>query len=289
MCLAAPLYADHVAHSGPNENHVTDTVKVGGHTKDVVSEGGIPIGPTWHGRFLLGADSNGRDVAVRLLYGGRNSLEIGLLATLVTMLLAIAIGTVAGYAGGFVDGVLTRTLDVIWAYPVVLLGVALGTSLALGGLDLGIVELKGNSLFVPAAIIGVVYVPYVAKPLRGQVLSLREKEFVDAARAQGAGPLQIMVTEILPNLVSTIVVFIPLMLANAILLEAGLSYLGAGVQDPNPSWGTMISDGIRLLPGAIHLTFVPGALLVLAVLGVNVFGDGVRDAMDPRANPRIEH
>jgi peptide/nickel transport system permease protein len=288
LCLCAPLYAEHVAHTGPNENHVTDTVTVGGQQRDVVSPTGQPIGPTWQGRFLLGADQNGRDIAVRLLYGGRNSLEVGAVATLLTMVLATIVGTVAGYFRGLVDGVLARVLDLIWAYPVVLLGIALGTSLALGGINLGFVQLEGNSLMVPAFIIGIVYVPYVAKPIRGQVLGLREHEFVDAARVQGAGPLRIMASEILPNLASTIVVFLPLMLANAILLEAALSYLGAGVQPPNPSWGTMISDGIRLIPSAMHLTFVPGVMLVLAVLGVNVFGDGVRDALDPRAKVRIE-
>jgi peptide/nickel transport system permease protein len=288
-CVCAPLYAHAIAHAGPNETHVTDTVRVGGQVRDVVSPGGIPIGPTWHGRFLLGADAAGRDIAVRLLYGGRNSLEVGFIATAITMLVATLVGGVAGYFRGALDAVLARALDLIWAYPVVLLGIALGTSLALGGLNLGLFTLSGNSLLVPALIIGVVYIPYVAKPVRGQVLGLREKEFVDAARLQGMGPLRIMVEEILPNLSSTIVVFIPLILANAILLEAGLSYLGAGVQPPNPSWGTMIGDGIRLIPSAIHLTFVPGIMLVLCVLGINVFGDGVRDALDPRAKVRLEH
>jgi peptide/nickel transport system permease protein len=289
LCLLAPVYAHQIAHTGPASNHVTDQIKVGGKVKDVVSTTGIPIGPTWHGRFFLGADANGRDVAVRLLYGGRNSLEIGAIATLITMILAIIIGTAAGYFRGWTDAVLGRVLDVIWAYPVVLLGVALGVALAVGGLNLGLFELKGNSLGVPAVIIGVVYVPYVAKPLRGQVLGLRERDFIDAARAQGLGNFRIMSSEILPNLASTIIVFVPLIIANAILLEAGLSYLGAGVQDPNPSWGTMIGDGIRLIPSAIHLTLVPGAMLVLAVLGINVFGDGVRDALDPRSKVRIEH
>jgi peptide/nickel transport system permease protein len=288
LCLCAPLYADHVAHTGPNENHVTETVAVGGASKDVVSPTGQPIGPTWQGRFLLGADQNGRDIAVRLLYGGRNSLEVGAVATLITMVLATLVGIVAGYFRGFVDGVLARILDLIWAYPVVLLGIALGTALALGGISIGPLQLEGNSLLVPAFIIGIVYIPYVAKPIRGQVLRLREQEFVDAARVGGAGPLRIMWSEILPNVSSTLVVFVPLMIANAILLEAALSYLGAGVQPPNPSWGTMISDGIRLIPSAMHLTFVPGVMLVLAVLGVNVFGDGVRDALDPRAKVRIE-
>jgi peptide/nickel transport system permease protein len=288
LCLCAPLYAEHVAHTSPNANHVTDTVVVGGVRKDVVSITGQPIGPTWQGRFMLGADSNGRDIAVRLLYGGRNSLEVAFVATFLTMVLATLVGIVAGFFRGFVDGVLARILDLIWAYPVVLLGIALGTALALGGISIGPLHLEGNSLLVPAFIIGIVYVPYVAKPIRGQVLGLREQEFVDAARVQGAGPLRIMASEILPNLSSTIIVFVPLMIANAVLLEAALSYLGAGVQPPNPSWGTMISDGIRLIPSAMHLTFVPGAMLVLAVLGINVFGDGVRDALDPRAKVRIE-
>ncbi|HEV7775141.1 MAG TPA: ABC transporter permease [Conexibacter sp.] len=288
LCLCAPLYADHVANTTPNANHVTDTVTVGGVRKDVVSPTGQPIGPTWQGRFLLGADQNGRDIAVRLLYGGRNSLEVGAVATLITMLLATLVGVVAGFFRGAVDGVLARILDLIWAYPVVLLGIALGTSLALGGITIGPLEIQGNSLMVPAFIIGIVYIPYVAKPIRGQVLGMREQEFVDAARVGGAGPLRIMWSEILPNLSSTIIVFIPLMIANAILLEAALSYLGAGVQPPNPSWGTMISDGIRLIPSAMHLTFVPGLMLVLAVLGINVFGDGVRDALDPRAKIRLE-
>jgi peptide/nickel transport system permease protein len=287
LCLLAPVYSSQIAHTGPNDEHVTDVVNVGGKPKDVVSAIGIPIGPTWHGRFLLGADPNGRDIAVRLLYGGRNSLEIGFIATLLTMIFAVIAGVTAGYFRGKVDGVISRILDVIWAYPAVLLGVALGTALAVGGLDFGLFQLQGNSLLVPAVIIGIVYVPYVAKPLRGQVLGLREKEFVDAARAQGLGHLRIMVGEILPNVASTIIVFLPLILANAILLEAGLSYLGAGVQPPNPSWGTMISQGIRLIPSAMHLVFVPGLMLVLTVLGINVFGDGVRDAVDPRAKVRI--
>jgi peptide/nickel transport system permease protein len=289
MCLAAPLYADHIAHTGPADNHVTDTVRVGGETRDVVSPSGIPIGPTWHGRFFLGADQNGRDIAVRLLYGGRNSLEIGLIATAITMALATLTGGVAGYFRGPVDSVLARVLDLIWAFPVVLLGIALGTSLALGGINLGLFTLSGNSLLVPAFIIGFVYIPYVAKPVRGQVLALREREFVDAARIQGLGTLRILWSEVLPNLASTLIVFVPLMIANAILLEAGLSYLGAGVQPPNPSWGTMIADGIALLPSAIHLTLVPGAMLVLAVLGINVFGDGVREALDPHSPIRLGH
>jgi peptide/nickel transport system permease protein len=285
LCLLAPVYANDIAHTSPDANHIDETITVGGKHETVVNTVGVPIGPTWHSRFFLGADDNGRDVAVRLLYGGRNSLEVGAIATLITMLLAVTIGILAGYMRGVVDGVLTRVLDVIWAYPVYILGVALGVSLAVGGIG----PLHGNSLLVPAVIIGFVYIPYVAKPIRGQVLGLREREFVDAARIQGLSHPRIMASEILPNVASTIIVFLPLILANAILLEAGLSYLGAGIQPPHPSWGTMISDGIRDIPAAIHLVLVPGLMLVLAVLSINVFGDGVRDALDPRAKIRVSH
>ena len=140
---------------------------------------------------------------------------------------------------------------------------------------------------MPAVVIGIVYIPYVAKPVRGQVLVLREREFIDAARQQGLSNWRIMFTEVMPNLASTIIVFIPLILANAILLEAALTYLGAGVQPPNPSWGTMISDGIAQIPAAFHDVLVPGIMLVLTVLSINIFGDGLRDALDPRAKVRI--
>ncbi|MGB7587105.1 MAG: ABC transporter permease [Solirubrobacterales bacterium] len=289
LCLCAPIYASDVAHTTPSSNNISQRIKVGDHYETVLNDQGIPIGPTWHSRYFFGADSNGRDVAVRLLYGGRNSLEVGGLATLITVVLATLIALLAGYYRGFTDSLLSRAMDLIWAYPVVLLGIALGTALALGGIDLGIVTINGGSLLIPSLIIGIVYVPYMAKPLRGQILGLREKEFIEAARAQGFGHLRIMLGEVLPNIASSIIVFIPLMLANAILLEAALSYLGAGIQDPNPSWGTMLAEGIQLIPSAIHLTLVPGAMLVLAVLGINVFGDGVRDALDPRAEVRIEH
>jgi peptide/nickel transport system permease protein len=278
MCLLAPLYSRDIARIGPNDES---------HIYSVLSSIGVPIGPTWHSQFLLGADENGRDVAVRLLYGGRNSLFIGAVATLITMVLATILGTIAGYFRGAIDGLLSRFFELLWAYPAILLGIALGVSLQVSGLDLGLFTIQGSSLMVPAMIIGVVYIPYVAKPIRAQVLTLREREFVDAARQQGLGPVRIMVGEILPNLSSTILVFVPLILANAILLEAGLSYLGAGVQQPNPSWGTMISEGINLIPAAISLTLVPGIMLVLCVLGINVFGDGVRDALDPRAQVRV--
>jgi peptide/nickel transport system permease protein len=288
VCLAAPLWANRVAHTGPDENHLTDTIVVDGEEKNVVALSGVPIGPTWQGEFFLGADKNGRDVLVRLLYGGRNSLLIGITAALMTTLLSIVLGLLAGFFRGRTDTAIRGLLDVMWSFPVVILGVALGVALALGGLQLGPIEISGDSLLIPIFVIGLVYVPYLARPLRGQVLSLREKEFVEAARAQGAGPLRIMFGELLPNLASTILVFFTLLIANAILLEAALSFLGAGVRPPNPSWGTMIDEGVERIATAPHLTIVPGLMLVLTVLSLNVFGDGVRDALDPRAKVRVE-
>jgi peptide/nickel transport system permease protein len=284
LCLLAPVYSHDVAHIGPNDENIVGN-NLNTCPPTCVDTNSVPVGPKWTSSYFFGADSQGRDVAVRLLYGGRNSLEIAALATLITMVLALIVGLVAGYFRGIADGVLSRVMDIIWAFPVLLLGIALGTILAVEGIG----PLKSSSLLVPALVIGFVYIPYVGKPVRGQVLSLREREFIDAARQQGLSNLQIMFREILPNLASTIVVFIPLILANAILLEAGLTYLGAGVQPPNPSWGTMISDGINQIPVAFHNVLVPGIMLVLCVLSINIFGDGLRDALDPRAKVRVSH
>ena len=286
MCLLAPVYSKDIAHRSPIIGNVTGTVKINGKTKDIVSPTGIPIGPTFNfTKFFLGADVNGRDTAVRLLYGGRNSLLIGAEATLLTMIIAIVLGIIAGYFRGIIDGTISRIMDILWSIPALLLGITLGTVIAVGGIG----PVKGNHLWIPALVIGVVYIPYVAKPIRGQVLQLRERDFIDAARQQGLSHFRIMFGEILPNLSSTIVVFIPLILANAILLEAGLSFLGVGVQPPSPSWGNMISDGIAYIPAAFANVLVPGIMLVLAVLSMNIFGDGVRDALDPRSQIRVEH
>jgi peptide/nickel transport system permease protein len=289
ICAAAPLWANEVAHTGPNTNHLADTIQIDGEETQVVSLGGIPIGPTWEGRFFLGADRNGRDVMVRLLYGGRNSLVIGVSAALITTMLSIVLGLLAGYFRGWPDIVIRALLDIIWSFPVIILGVALGVALALGGITIGPVTIEGDSLLITIGIIGLVYTPYMSRPIRGQVLALREKEFVESARAQGAGPVRIMFTEILPNVASTLLVFFTLLIANAVLLEAALSFLGAGVRPPNPSWGTMIDEGVDRIATAPHLAIVPGLMLVLTVLSLNVFGDGVRDALDPRAKVRLEH
>jgi peptide/nickel transport system permease protein len=289
FCLAAPLWADHVAHTGPNQNHITDKVMIDGRETYVVAPDGTPLGPGLRGRYLLGADQNGRDVMVRLMYGGRTSIYIGVLAAVITTVFAVVIGLLSGYYRGWIDSLLSRTMDVVWAFPVLLLGIALGTTLALGGFKIGGLVVAGDSLWIPILIIGLVYVPYMARPVRGEILALREKEFVEAAVAQGKGPLRIMVSELLPNIISTIIVFFTLNIANNMLLESALSFLGAGVRPPNASWGTMIADGYQTIYTAPHLTIVPGLMIVLTVLSLNVFGDGLRDALDPRAKIRLEH
>ena len=290
--LAAPLWSEHVAETGPNQTPTRQKLQVGDETREVVSPAGLPIGPQWFGaggKFFLGADSRlGRDEMVRLMYGGRTSLFIGIVSGLITTIVATILGLLAGYYRGWVDAVIARTLDVIWSLPVLLFGIALGVSLAVGGLKIGPLELSGGSIWVPIFVICVFTVPYMARPLRGEVLALSEKEFVEAAVAQGAGPLRVMFAEILPNLASTIIVFFTLNVANNMLFEAALSFLGAGVQPPNSSWGSMISIGEELLTTQPLLAIIPGTMILLTVLSLNIVGDGLRDALDPRSKVRLE-
>ena len=313
-CLLAPVYAKHVAHTGPNSQHVLDQITVNGHSEQVVSAGGyiekktgkpcvvsgpdctlisaIPIGPQWFsagGKFVLGADAIGRDNAVRLLYGGRTSLFVGIVSSAICTFFAIVLALLAGYFGGSTDFVITRFFDLFFAFPVVLLGIALGAALAVNGLHLGPINMEGSNIWIPTLIISYVLIPYVGRPLRGQVLSLREKEFIEASVAQGARPYRIMFVELLPNIASSVLVFFTLIIANNIVLESALSFLGAGVQPPTASWGTMIADGQQLIVTRPWLALAPGIAIVLTVLSLNIFGDGLRDALDPRAKVKIEH
>jgi peptide/nickel transport system permease protein len=212
------------------------------------------------------------------------------MAAFVMSVLGVALGLIAGYRRGWADAVTMRTMDVIWAFPVLLLAIAISTAIAASGtgLRLGFLTIPGDSLWIPILIIGVVYVPYICRVVRGEVLALREKEFVEAAVAQGKGPLRIMFSELLPNLWSTIIVFFTLNIANAMLLEAALSFLGVGVQPPEASWGNMASDGFDVIYSSPHLVLIPALMIMLTVLSLNVFGDGLRDALDPRAKIRLE-
>ena len=187
VCVLAPVYAKHVAHIAPNQDNVTGTIKVGGHVKDVVSPQGLPIGPIWQSHY-----QEGRDVAVRLLYGGRTSLEIGLLATAIIIIFGTLFGLLAGYLRGPVDAVLRPLMELIWSFPPVILGVAVGTALALGGIG----PIKGNSLLIPAFIIGVIYIPYLGKPIRGEVLRLRERVPPAVLRRQSRYELRLRVVPV---------------------------------------------------------------------------------------------
>src|SRR5581483_6639505 len=212
----APLWSHLVAHRGPNVQNIQGTVSSGGHRVPVVRADGTPIGPGLRGQYLLGADSNGRDLFVRVLYGGRTSLTVGLTSALVCTLLALLLALPAGYFGGFVDRGVSRLLDLIWSFPVYLLAVALSASLVAGGLHLGPIHIGSSSLAIPIIVIAVVFVPYIARPVRGEVLALRNQEFVEAAIAHGAGPLRVMAREILPNVFATTLVLFTLIVANNI-------------------------------------------------------------------------
>jgi peptide/nickel transport system permease protein len=305
-CALAPVYARHVAHTGPNEIHAGEKVRVDGKLRDVIGGGSFYdvntgkfvvkapsyLGPTWWhagGRFVLGTDNLGRDEAVRLLYGGRNSLMIGIGSALICTVFALALALLAGYYGGWFDWLVSRFFDIIWAFPVLLLAIALSSALAINGFHHFGISIEPGSLWIPTLVISYVLIPYVGRPIRGQILSLREKEFIDAAIGQGAGPIRVMFSDLLPNVASTVLVFFTLIIAANILTEAGLSFLGAGVRLPDPSWGNLIASGQDQIETAPWLSLVPGIAIVLTVLSLNVFGDGLRDALDPRAKVRIEH
>ncbi|HLK00197.1 MAG TPA: ABC transporter permease [Streptosporangiaceae bacterium] len=296
VSLAAPLYAHDVAHVNPFAVNLNGITVVGGHTVPIMQQGGgvlklgeTPIGPTWDpGHYLLGADNLGRDVMARLLYGGRSSLEIGIGSALICCVIATVVALIAGFFGGMTDALLSRLMDLIWAFPVYLLAISISTVLltSSGGLQIGPVHLVAGSMWLPTLIIAFIYVPYVYRPVRGQVLSVVNREYVQASVAQGASNLRLIFSEILPNVVTVVIVLFPLMIATNILTESALSFLSIGVQPPNASWGTIINDGQQLLYTRPWVSIAPGIMIVLTVLSLNVLGDGVRDALDPRAKLR---
>jgi peptide/nickel transport system permease protein len=295
ITFAAPLYARHIAQTDPFASNISGTTIVDGERVDVIQQGGgalgigaKPIGPTWRSEFFIGADTQGRDVMARVLYGGRASLTVGIGAAVLCCVTALSLALVAGIFGRGVDVVVSRLMDLIWAFPVYLLAISLATVLLTqpDGLRWGPIHLDPSSLWVPTLIIALIYVPYVYRPVRGQVLAVREKEYIEAAVAQGASNLRLMFSEVLPNVITTVIVMLPLMIATTLLTEAALSFLSIGVQPPNASWGTVIDDGRSLLYSRPMVAIAPGIMIVLTVLSLNVLGDGIRDALDPRAKLR---
>ena len=293
-CAAAPLYARFVAHTDPFAANVAGTIDVHGHPTyvmqpddNVLHLGMSPIGPTWDLRAdPLGADSLGRDVAARLLYGGRVSLLIGITATILCAVAAAAVGIVAGFFGGLVDAILSRLMDIMWAVPVYLIAISLSIVTVSQGLRIGPFTVQADNLLLPIAIIAIVYIPYVARPVRGQVLSLRRSDFVLAARCLGVPRSRILIRDILPNVATTLLVLAPLLMALNILAESALSFLSIGVQAPAASWGTIINDGQGLIYTRPMVAIAPGLAIVVTVLALNLIGDGLRDALDPRGADR---
>ena len=293
-CLLAPVYA-WWAGVQPFKSTLDAVVTIDGIQIPVMelpttglALGYTPIGPTWRpGNYFLGADNQGRDVMARLLYGGLNSIVIAGATTTFTLIFATLFGLVAGFFGGILDMVLSRILDVLWAFPVYLLAISLSIVLITEGITIGPIVIDSGSLWLPIFIIGLVYIPYVARPIRGQVMALRNSDFVTAAIGLGAPSHRILWKDILPNITTTLIVFVPIMMALNMLTESALSFLSIGVQPPDASWGTIIQDGRNLLYTRPAVALAPGFMIVISVLSLYVFGDGLRDALDPRSKIKL--
>jgi ABC-type dipeptide/oligopeptide/nickel transport system permease subunit len=239
---------------------------------------GTPTGPS--STHLFGVDRLGRDVFSRTVYGARVSLEVAIISTGIAVLIGTVVGLLAGFYRGWTDTVLSRLTDVVLAFPILLLG--LGLAAACSGANGCFGGLIQPGLPVVIMVIAIINWTYIARIVRGQVLSLREKEFVEAARSLGAADGRIIVHEILPNLLAPLIVYSSLLIPANILLEAALSFLGVGVAGGTPSWGAMISEATSLFPDAWWFMLFPGLALLLAVLAFNLVGDGLQDALDPR-------
>ncbi len=294
-CLLAPFYAHTIAHTDPFTSNVAGTLILNGKRMDIMQPndnplhlGLSPIGPTWHSTYFLGADSQGRDVAARLLYGGRNSLLISSCAALLCLILATFIGVTAGFSAKIVDTFLSRFMDIMWAIPVYLLAISLSVVTVNSGIRIGPFVIESNNLLIPIMIIALVYVPYASRPIRGRVITLRQAEFVTAAHCLGIPRWRIIVQDILPNITITLVVLGPLIMAMSLLAESALSFLSIGVQAPAASWGTIIQDGEGLIYTRPMVAIAPGLAIVIVVLALNMLGDALRDALDIRETNHTE-
>ena len=239
---------------------------------------GLPSGPS--SEHIFGVDRLGRDVFARVLSGAQVSLTVAFIGTGLSVLFGVILGTVAAYYRRWVDTAIARTLDVMLAFPVLLLG--LGIATACSGREGCLGGLIQPGLSVVIAIIVLANTPYVARIIRGQVLSLREKEFIEASRSLGASHARVMFRELLPNLVAPIIVYATLFIPANILLEAALSFLGVGVQPPRASWGEMLSDALEIFNVAWWFMVFPGMALLHTVLAFNLVGDGLQDALNPK-------
>jgi peptide/nickel transport system permease protein len=257
LAILAPVFAKILGH-GPNQQFIDIGENANG--------GPVPPSST----FWLGTDNNGRDLFIRTLYGARISLIVGVLATGISVVLGVVLGLAAGYIGGFVDTVIARLIDVMLSIPFLILAIS-------------IAYISGPSLFLVIIIVGVLSFTYLARIVRGQVISIKSREFIEAARALGARPWRIMFVDLLPNVMAQIIVYATLLIPAAIVFEASLSFLGVGVPPPTADWGAMISDASGFFQyGYWWFLLFPSVALLTTTLAFNIFGDSVRDALDPR-------
>ncbi|MEA2522279.1 MAG: peptide/nickel transport system permease protein [Actinomycetota bacterium] len=285
LAITAPLFAKWVGHP-VNQSYVDEMTGIGPSIGIYGHALGFPKGPTLHnpaGVFPFGADGTAHDLFIQVLYGAQTSLEVALSATLIEVVLGVAFGIVAGFYGGKIDTIISRMCDIFFALPTLLL--ILGISAACGGQPpgqecLGGYLKPGKGLIV--ILIGFFSWPYLARIIRGQVLSIREKEFIEAARSLGSSGTRIMVRDILPNVLAPVIVYSTLLIPTNILAEASLSFLGLGVPPDVPSWGYQISQATSLYRTAWWTMVFPGAFLFLTTLAFNLVGDGLRDAFDPK-------
>ncbi|GIF11275.1 ABC transporter permease [Actinoplanes teichomyceticus] len=253
------------------------------HQDQIDATFGTPKGP-WGGissEFIFGVEpTSGRDVFSRIVYGAQTSLTVAFLSAVFSTFLGVLFGTAAGFFGGWVDSVISRVMDFLLAFPQLLFSIALVSVLpdSMFGMDS-----RWSRIFMLVGIIGFFGWPYIGRIVRGQTLSLREREFVEAARSLGARSQRILFRELLPNLAAPILVYTTLIIPTNILTEAALSFLGVGIPPPNPSWGGMLSDAVSVYSIDPMYMIIPGATIFITVLAFNLFGDGLRDALDPKA------
>jgi peptide/nickel transport system permease protein len=256
VAIFAPVFAHLTGHPPNTQYHDT------GLTPD-----GLPRPPS--STFLLGTDDLGRDVLVRIAYGARVSLGVGLLATMLTVVIGVVLGLLAGFLGGAVDVVIARLIDVMLSIPFLLLAIAL-------------VSISGPSLTITVLVIAMFSWASMARIVRGQVLFLKEREFVEAARSLGAGNLRIIFVDVLPNVLAPVIVYTTLLIPVVIIVEASLAFLGLGLPPPTADWGGMISEAQNYYTVAWWFVLFPSLALLVTTVAFNLFGDGVRDAVDPR-------
>lgn len=273
LALVAPLVAEYIVGHGPNELFIHEPIKM-------VNEFGLPLGP--NGDFWFGADRSGRDLFVRVLYGARTSLLVGVAATGFAVTVGVVLGMIAGYYGGWRDTLISRITDIILSFPFLLfaIGIVGACSVTPEGCLGGTIK---PGLQIVIFVIALFSWPNICRVVRGNTLSLREHEFIDASRSLGASNRTIIFRELLPNLVAPIIVYSTLLVPSNIIFESALSFLGLGVPQTVPSWGRQLAEAAQIFRVAWWMMLFPGLFLLATTLSFNLVGDGLRDALDPRA------